>query len=99
MYFSGNGKSPETPTFSLGPADGQDYIRKFLGASIGAMGSGTDKDGNFLDILEAKPKGEEQGVRLYFIIQHATARMFEGIEFKEEIKQLEKNKKLKTKKK
>src|ERR1700749_2753486 len=34
MYFSGNGKSPETPTFALGPADGQDYIYKFVGAGI-----------------------------------------------------------------
>ena len=66
MYFSGNGQSPETPTFALGPADGQDYIRKFIGASIGSMGSGRDAEGNFLDILEAKPKGETKGINLYF---------------------------------
>jgi hypothetical protein len=74
MYFSGDGKTPETPTFALGPADGQDYIYKFVGADIGSMGSGSDKQGNFLDILEVK---FENGQRysLYFIIQHATTSM------------------------
>lgn len=99
MYFSGNGQSPDTPTFALGPADGQDYIRKFVGASIGIMGSGRDKDGNFLDILEAKPKGTTKSVNLYFIIQHATAKMFEGTELEEELKVSEEKKKSKKKKK
>ena len=75
MYFSGNGKTKETPTFSLGPADGQDYIRKFVGAKIGKMGSGSDKNGNFLDILEAKFEDGETLI-LYFIIQHATDKLF-----------------------
>lgn len=90
MYFSGNGKTKETPTFSLGPADGQDYIYKFVGADIGTMGSGEDKNGNFLDILDAK---FEDGtvVKLYFIIQHATDKMFGGKSIKEEIEELKKN--------
>lgn len=81
MTFSGNGKSPETPTFALGPADGQDYIYKFIGskirgAKIGTMGSGRDKSGNFLDILEVVPKNGSASYNLYFIIQHATDKMF-----------------------
>lgn len=75
MYYSGNGQSPETPTFALGPADGQDYIHRFVGVDIGTMGSGRDKNGNFLDILEAKFE-ENQTVTLYFIIQHAVDKMF-----------------------
>ena len=75
MYYSGNGKSPETATFALGPADGQDYIHKFVGADIRTMGSGKDKNQNFLDILEAKFE-DNQTVTLYFIIQHATDKMF-----------------------
>jgi len=81
MSFSGNGKSPDTPIFALGPADGQDYIRKSIaakigGAKIGAMGSGSDKYGNFIDILEVVPKDGSSSYNLYFIIQHATDKMF-----------------------
>ena len=91
MYFSGDGRTHETPSFALGPADGQDYIRKFAGATIGIMGSGRDKSGNFLDILEAKFEGG-QTIKLYFIIQHATAKMFDGKSIEEELKEQKKKK-------
>jgi hypothetical protein len=90
MNFSGDGSSKETPTFALGPADGQDYIYKYIGAKIGTMGSGTDNSGNFLDILEAKLENG-QSTTLYFIIQHATEKMFDGKGFEDELK--EQNKK------
>jgi len=92
MYYSGDGKTPETPTFALGPADGQDYIHKFIGADIGIMGSGRDKDSNFLDILEAKFKNGDSA-NFYFIIQHATAKMFEGGSIEEELKKKKKKNK------
>jgi hypothetical protein len=82
MYFSGNGTTPETPTFALGPADGQDYIRKYVRAKIGTMGSGRDKSGNFLDILEVVSKDGSASYSLYFIIQHATDKMFSEDELK-----------------
>ena len=66
MFYSGKGKTIETPTFALGPADGQVYLRK-LGAGIGTMGSGFDSNGNFLDILEAKFK-DGTSTNIYFII-------------------------------
>jgi hypothetical protein len=94
MYFSGDGKSKETPTFALGPADGQDYIYKFVGARIGTMGSGRDNNGNFLDILEAIFQND-QSITLYFIIQHATAKMFDGKSIVEELK--DQNKKRRNK--
>lgn len=75
MYFSGDGLSPENPTFALGPADGQDFIYKFAGATIGTMGSGKDKNGNFLDILEAKFDNGNKA-NFYFIIEHAVKKMF-----------------------
>lgn len=95
MFFSGNGKTIETPTFALGPADGQDYIYKFVGGDIGTMGSGSDKLGNFLDILEVKFENGRT-MNLYFIIQHATEKMFDGKSLKEVIK--EQNKKQKKSK-
>lgn len=75
MYFSGNGKTIEEPIFALGPADGQDYIYKFVGARIGVMGSGNDKNENFIDILEAKFEDGNK-INFYFIIEHATNKMF-----------------------
>lgn len=107
MSFSGNGKSPETPTFALGPADGQDYIRKHIGyqiggAKIGTMGSSRDKNGNFLDILEVVPKDGSTSYSLYFIIQHATDKMFSSDNLKnieETFKELEKKDKGDKKKK
>lgn len=92
MYFSGDGKSKETPTFALGPADGQDYIYKFVGADIGTMGSGSDKNGNFIDILEVKFEDGET-MYLYFIIQHAIEKMFGGKSIEEELKESKKGKK------
>lgn len=92
MYFSGDGKTTETPTFALGPADGQDYIKKFVGVKIGVMGSGKDKNGNFLDILEVKFE-DGQTMNLYFIIQHATDKMFGGKSIEEELNGQKKKKK------
>lgn len=88
MYFSGDGQSQETASFALGPADGQDYIYKFVRADIGTMGSGRDGNNNFLDILDAKFK-DGHVVQLYFIIQHATNKMFGG----KSLKQIEEQKK------
>ena len=79
MDFSGDGK--KIPIFALGPADGQNYIRKYLSAKTGSMGSGSDKNGNFLDILEAKYK-DGFSESLNFIIQHATDKMFTEDEMK-----------------
>ncbi len=90
MRFSGDGKSIGTAIFSLGPADGQDYIYKVVAAKIGVMGSGTDKDGNFLDILEVLPKEGGSSYRLYFVIQHATEKMFDGKSIEEELKEKKK---------
>jgi len=91
MYFSGDGKTKETPTFALGPADGQDYIKIFVGEKIGVMGSGKDKSGNFLDILEIKFE-DGQTMNLYFIIQHATDKMFGGKSIEEELNEQKKKK-------
>jgi hypothetical protein len=79
MGRTGDGLTPETAIFSLGPTDGQNYIVKYLGGDIETMGSGTDKNGNFVDILhytaDDTPK-DAQSVAMYFQIQHAVDRMF-----------------------
>ena len=74
MYYSGAGISEETPTFALGPADGQDYVTKFVGAKITNMSSGNDHDDNFLDIIDGQ-LDDGRTLTFYFIVQHAADRM------------------------
>lgn len=80
MASSGDGLNPETAVFALGPTDGQNFITKYLNSGIGIMGSGEDKYGNFVDILELiwkdQETGEESRINLYFQIEHATKTMF-----------------------
>ena len=102
MYNSGEGTSPDSAFFSLGPADGQNFIRKLLQSSIGVMGSGRDSHGNFVDILEMvwedNETGEKRSRTLYFQIQHATSTMFDGLDFgKSEKEKPEKKKRKKDK--
>ncbi|MDP5200463.1 DUF4919 domain-containing protein [Flavobacterium sp. DG2-3] len=74
IMWSGDGTT-ERPCFVLSPIDGQTLIRYILGGSIGTMGSGRDKNGYFLDILEMKK--DDGSLTKYFIIQHATDKMFD----------------------
>lgn len=74
IMWSGDG-TIQRPYFVLSPMDGQTLIRYILGGSIGTMGSGRDKNGYFLDILEMKKDGKI--TTKYFIIQHATDKMFD----------------------
>jgi hypothetical protein len=53
------------------------------------MGSGRDKNDNFIDILEAKFEDGKK-MNLYFIIQHATDKMFAGKSMEEELKKQDK---------
>lgn len=68
ILWSGDG-SYNSPYFVLSPIDGQTIIKYIFGESIGIMGSGSDSNGNFLDILEMKT--EKESIKKYFIIEHA----------------------------
>ena len=74
IMWSGDG-TIDRPYFVLSPIDGQTLIRYILGGSIGTMGSGSDKNGYFLDILEMTK--DDKTETKYFIIQHATDKMFD----------------------
>lgn len=97
MLYSGNGRTPETAMFALGPADGQHLLRG-AGLGIGTMGSGADRDGNFLDMLQAVTN-EGNKVQMYFNIQHASLKMFDGKSAEEFLKEAEEKEKVKKKKK
>ena len=79
MDSTGLGTSPESPIFALGPTDGQNYVTKYMRGKIKSMGSGFDKDKNFLDIINATmDDGSER--TFYFIIQHAQLRQMKQFE-------------------
>jgi len=86
MANSGTGLTPENALFALGPADGQNFIRKYLASKIGDMGSTRDEHGNFIDILELIMIDQETGdtiqTELYFQIEHAVNKMFNEEEIK-----------------
>ncbi len=84
---SGDG-SKENPYFVLSPIDGQTLITHIFGESIGIMGSASDDNGYFLDMLEMTKEGGESKT-LFFNINHA----MENSEIQREIrKSIEKNK-------
>ncbi|HCZ35138.1 MAG TPA: hypothetical protein DHV26_04350 [Cytophagales bacterium] len=101
MASTGDGLSPESAIFALGPADGQNFIYKYLASDIGTMGSGRDKNGNFIDILTALIKdektGETKSQTMYFHVQHAVKKMFDPGELEDAMKKKKKNKKEKLK--
>jgi hypothetical protein len=51
MELTGDGRSSETPFFSLGAEDGQDYIRRAVHVGVGKKGMGQDRNGNALYIV------------------------------------------------
>ncbi|MBL0357208.1 MAG: DUF4919 domain-containing protein [Chitinophagaceae bacterium] len=69
MTYSGNGKKPETPMFSLGLADGEYFIPN-IGMKV--LGKDTDwnKDNLFMEIIDASKSGDDH-INYYFVIQHA----------------------------
>jgi tetratricopeptide (TPR) repeat protein len=77
MLYSGDGKTKNTAMFALGTADSKDFVLTYLQAGIGTIGSSTDDDGNFLDVIEVKYKNGKSEY-FYFNIQHASKTVFGG---------------------
>jgi hypothetical protein len=86
------------PIMVLSPMDGQILIRFIFGKKIGTMGSGEDKHGNFVDILELIDE-EQGGMNMYFNIEHAVKRMFKEDVMKDFEKVLNKEEKKDKKRK
>ena len=69
MTYSGNGKKPESPIFSLGLADGEYFIPN-IGLKV--LNRDTDWNSNnlFMEIVDASKSGDDH-INYYFVIQHA----------------------------
>jgi len=69
MTYSGNGKKPETPMFSLGLADGEYFIPN-VGMKVLNKDTDWNKDNLFMEIIDASKTGDDH-INYYFVIQHA----------------------------
>jgi hypothetical protein len=76
MYYSGVGASEAKAIFALGPADGQDFVTKFVGAKIKSMNSDVGQDGNYYDAIEAQ-LDDGLVITFYFIIQHTMDKLID----------------------
>ncbi|MFT3681566.1 MAG: DUF4919 domain-containing protein [Ferruginibacter sp.] len=69
MIYSGNGKKPESPIFSLGLADGEYFIPN-IGLKVLNRNTDWNKNNHFIEIIDAS-KSEEDHMNYFFVIQHA----------------------------
>ncbi len=102
MIFSGKGRSPENPIFSLGLADGEHFIPN-VGYEMEKKNTLWNKNGDFLEHIVAIDKVTNKD--FYFVIQHAKLKIDDESEVKldEQNHQIKngkkKNKKLTSKEK
>lgn len=73
MIYSGRGKSPDNPIFSLGLADGE-YFLPNVGMGMEAKEAKWNKKGEFMEIIRAVDDYAVTG-NFYFMIQHAKQKM------------------------
>ena len=69
MIYSGDGKKPETPIFSLGLADGEYFIPN-IGMKVLNKDTDWNKDNLFLEVIDASKSGDDH-INYFFVIQHA----------------------------
>jgi hypothetical protein len=76
MIYSGSGKKPETPIFSLGLADGESFLPN---AGMKVLNRDTDwnRNNHFIEIIDAAQSLYEH-TNYYFIIQHAKEKIDDG---------------------
>ncbi len=69
MIYSSKGKTPETPIFSLGLADGEYFIPN-VGMTVAHKNTEWNKYNHFVEVIDAmNDMGEHKNY--YFVIQHA----------------------------
>lgn len=69
MIYSGTGKKPEQPIFSLGLADGEYFIPN-IGLKVLDKNTDWNDNNHFLEIIKASKSGDDE-VMYFFVIEHA----------------------------
>lgn len=73
MIFSGSGKKPEQPIFSLGLADGEYFIPN-IGLKILERDTEWNAFNQFVEVIKASKSGDDE-VMYYFVIEHAKQKL------------------------
>lgn len=69
MIYSGTGKKPEQPVFSLGLADGEYFIPN-IGLKILDKNTDWNANNHFMEIIKASKSGDDE-IMYFFVIEHA----------------------------
>lgn len=69
MIYSGTGKKPHTPIFSLGLADGEYFIPN-IGLKVLDKDTDWNDNNHFLEVIKASKSGDDE-IIYYFVIEHA----------------------------
>lgn len=69
MIYSGIGKKPDAPIFSLGLSDGEYFIEN-IGMKVLNKNTDWNKDNQFMEIIDAS-KNMDDHINYFFVIQHA----------------------------
>lgn len=69
MIYSGTGKKPFQPIFSLGLADGEYFIPN-IGLKVLDKDTDWNDNNQFLEIIKASKSGDDE-IMYYFVIEHA----------------------------
>jgi hypothetical protein len=69
MIYSGTGKKPNSPIFSLGLADGEYFIPN-VGLKILDKDTDWNDNNHFLEVIKASKSGDDE-IIYYFVIEHA----------------------------
>jgi hypothetical protein len=69
MIYSGSGKKPEQPIFSLGLADGEYFIPN-IGLRILDKNTDWNTNNHFIEVIKASKSGDDE-IIYFFVIEHA----------------------------
>jgi hypothetical protein len=69
MIYSGTGKKPEQPIFSLGLADGEYFIPN-IGLKVLDKNTDWNANNQFIEVIKASKSGDDE-ILYYFMIEHA----------------------------
>lgn len=69
MIYSGTGKKPEQPIFSLGLADGEYFIPN-IGLKVLDKNTDWNANNHFMEIIKASKSGDDE-IMYFFVIEHA----------------------------
>lgn len=94
MIYSGKGRKPENPIFSLGLADGEYFIPN-VGMTVAGKTTEWNRHNHFMEVIDAMNEMGEHN-KYYFVIQHAKEKIDDDTVNAGKVKKSKKSKKSKA---